>query len=179
MPIPMTSPVVRTRAGAVRGRAEGGLAVFRGIPFAAPPVGSLRFQAPAPAQVWGGVREADVFGPPPPQSFPTPPPVASPSPAGSGPGVTRHDPSDWLTLNVWTPDLAVWIYGGAYRFGTSGEDLYDGAALARAGVVVVTANHRVGVEGHAQLDGAPPNPCPARPDRSPPVDARRDRRVRR
>ena len=90
--------------------------------------------------------------------------MASPSPAGSGPGVTRHDPSDWLTLNVWTPDLAgsglpvmVWIYGGAYRFGTSGEDLYDGAALARAGVVVVTANHRVGVEGYAQLDGAPPN----------------------
>jgi para-nitrobenzyl esterase len=76
----------------------------------------------------------------------------------------RHDPSDWLTLNVWTPDLAgsglpvmVWIYGGAYRFGASGEDLYDGAALARAGVVVVTANHRVGVEGYAQLDGAPPN----------------------
>ena len=130
MPIPMTSPVVRTRAGVVRGRAEGGLAVFRGIPFAAPPVGSLRFQAPARAQVWGGVREADVFGPPPPQSFLTPPPVAS-SPAGSGPGVTRHDPSDWLTLNVWTPDLGsglpvmVWVYGGAYRFGTSGEDLYD------------------------------------------------------
>jgi para-nitrobenzyl esterase len=51
----------------------------------------------------------------------------------------------------------VWIYGLAYRFGTSGEDLYDGAALARGGVVVVMANHRVGVEGYAQLDGAPPN----------------------
>jgi para-nitrobenzyl esterase len=61
MPAP-TSPVVRTRAGAVRGTLENGLAVFRGIPFAAPPVGAHRFQAPAPAPVWDGTREADVFG---------------------------------------------------------------------------------------------------------------------
>jgi para-nitrobenzyl esterase len=61
------SVVVRCRAGAVSGRHENGVAVFRGIPFGAPPVGKLRFHAPAPAEPWDGVREADVFGPPPPQ----------------------------------------------------------------------------------------------------------------
>ena len=100
MPVPTTSAVVRTRAGAVRGTAEDGLAVFRGIPFAAPPVGAHRFQAPAPVAAWDGTREADVFGPPPPQSLVGPlPPVAAPT--GT---VVRHDPTDWLTLNVWTPD---------------------------------------------------------------------------
>jgi len=136
------------------------MAVFRGIPFAAPPVGAHRFQAPAPPPVWDGIREADAFGPPPPQSFPGPAPLMTASTSR----VVRHDPTDWLTLNVWTADLGatglpvmVWIYGGAYRFGSADSDLFDGAVLARAGVVVVTANHRVGVEGYAQLDGAPSN----------------------
>ena len=78
--------------------------------------------------------------------------------------MTRHDPNDWLTLNIWAPDpgaaglpVMVWIYGGAYRFGSSADPGFDGAALARGGVVVVTANHRVGVEGYADLEGAPPN----------------------
>ncbi|MEU2348064.1 carboxylesterase family protein [Modestobacter sp. NPDC049651] len=152
-------PVVRTRAGAVRGRSEGGLAVFRGIPFAAPPVGALRFQTPRPAQPWDGVREADVFGPPPPQAWMGPPP---PVPPATGP--VRHDPTDWLTVNVWTPDpgagglpVLVWVYGGAYRMGSAAEPGYDGSALARSGAVVVTANHRVGVEGYLELDGAPAN----------------------
>jgi para-nitrobenzyl esterase len=152
-------PVVRTRAGAVRGRAEHGTAVFRGIPFAGPPVGAQRFQAPRPPQPWDGVREADVFGPPPPQAWMGPPP---PAPAATGP--VRHDPTDWLTLNVWTPDpgaaglpVLVWVYGGAYRMGSSAEPGYDGSALARSGAVVVTANHRVGVEGYAELEGAPAN----------------------
>jgi para-nitrobenzyl esterase len=156
---PTPSPLVRTRAGVVRGRSERGLAVFRGIPFAAPPVGALRFQAPAPAPSWDGVREADVFGPPPPQA-----PLGPPPPAGAVALPVRHDPTDWLTLNVWTPDpgatglpVMVWVYGGAYRTGSAAEPGYDGAALARSGVVVVTANHRVGVEGYAELDGAPAN----------------------
>ena len=151
------SPVVRTGAGSVRGRVENAVAVFRGIPFAAPPVGVLRFQAPQPASGWDGVREVDVFGPPPPQAaLGLPGPVAAPS--------KRHDPTDWLTLNVWTPDPAaaglpvmVWIYGGAYRMGSSAQPEYDAGALARHGVVVVTANHRVGIDGYAQLDGAPAN----------------------
>jgi para-nitrobenzyl esterase len=153
------STVVRTRGGAVRGVFADGVAAFRGIPFAAPPVGALRFQAPRPPEPWEGVREADVFGPPPPQAPLTPPP---PVPGPAGP--IRHDPSDWLTLNVWTPDagaaglpVLVWIHGGAYRMGSSADPGYDGSVLAKTGAVVVTANHRVGVEGYAQLDGAPAN----------------------
>ncbi len=117
----VTEPVVRTAAGQVRGRAENGVAVFRGIPFAQPPVGPLRFAAPEPARPWDGVRDAAMFGPPPPQSgfLPIPMPPAAPD----------ADPDDWLTVNVFSPDLGaaglpvmVWIYGGAYRFGSSGVD---------------------------------------------------------
>lgn len=140
---------VRTGAGAVRGSDDDGVAVFRGIPFARPPVGDLRFAAPVPRRPWEGVRDALAFGPPPPQ-------------AGAD-GPVRGD--DWLTLNVWTPDpgrdaglpVMVWIHGGAYTIGASGLPEYDGARLARGGVVVVTANYRVGIEGFAHIEGAPAN----------------------
>ncbi|MFJ4619975.1 carboxylesterase/lipase family protein [Streptomyces sp. NPDC088812] len=151
-----SAPVVRTAAGAVRGSREDGLAVFRGIPFAAPPVGAARFQAPRPPVPWEGVREADAFGPPPPQE------------AGLlGPGGAAPSGDDWLTVNVWTPDprpsatprpVMVWIYGGAYKIGHSGSPGYDAQHLARAGdLVVVTLNYRVGIEGFARIDGAPAN----------------------
>jgi len=151
------APVVRTHKGVVRGQWDGRVGVFRGIPFAAPPVGPRRFQAPQAPQAWDGLREVDVFGPPPPQAYPGLPPPSQPA-------STRHDPSDWLTLNIWTPDpggaglpVMVWIYGGAYLFGSSAEPGFDGRSLAGAGVVIVTANHRVGVEGYAELEGAPAN----------------------
>ena len=154
-----TSIVVRTGAGAVGGRQEDGTAVFRGIPFAAPPVGQLRFRAPSPAERWDGVREADVFGPPPPQMSPGPEP-----PAAAATAPVRHAPTDWLTVNVWTPEagrgglpVMVYLYGGAYRAGQSGDPMIDGAILARSGVVVVTGNHRVGMEGYASLGGVPDN----------------------
>jgi para-nitrobenzyl esterase len=150
----VTEPVVRTAAGQVRGRVENGVAVFRGIPFAQPPVGALRFAAPEPARPWDGVREAAMFGPPPPQSAFGFTPAAPAAPGA--------DPGDWLTVNVFSPDpggaalpVMVWIYGGGYRFGASSS--YDGATLARQGVVVVTFNHRVGVEGYAYLPGVPAN----------------------
>jgi para-nitrobenzyl esterase len=152
----VTGPVVGTAAGQVRGRAEDGVAVFRGIPFARPPVGDLRFAAPRPAQPWAGVREAVAFGPAPPQSgyAITPPPA----------GLAGADPGDWLTVNVFSPDLGaaglpvmVWIYGGAYRSGASSLTDYDGTVLARQNVVLVTFNHRVGVEGYAYLPGVPAN----------------------
>ena len=92
-----TSPVVRTRKGAARGRWDGRVGVFRGIPFAAPPVGPRRFKAPQPPAPWDGVREVDVFGPSPPQES-LGPPLTEP------PASTRHEPTDWLTLNIWTPD---------------------------------------------------------------------------
>ena len=82
----VTEPVVRTAAGLVRGRAKDGVAVFRGIPFAQPPVGDLRFAAPRPARGWDGVRDAAVFGPPPPQSAY----AVTPAP----PGAPGTDPKD-------------------------------------------------------------------------------------
>lgn len=139
-------PEVQTSTGAVRGRWEDGIAVFRGIPFAAPPVGALRFAAPGPAERWGGVRDATRFGPAPPQ-----------------PGRTTEG-DDWLNLSVWTPDpgraglpVVVWISGGGYLSCDSADPYLTGAAVAAAGVVVVSANYRSGFEGFAHLDGAPDN----------------------
>ncbi|MBN9112330.1 MAG: carboxylesterase/lipase family protein [Pseudonocardia sp.] len=136
-----------TSVGRVRGTREQGVTVFRGIPFAAPPVGDLRFAAPAPPAPWDGVREATAFGPPPPHTG------------------CAADGADWLTLNVWTPDpgrdarlpVMVWVHGGAYTIGSAGLPEYDGARLAAGGVVLVTANYRVGVEGFARVEGAPDN----------------------
>jgi len=150
-------PVVSTLTGKVLGRTEAGLSVFRGMPFAEPPVGEARFAAPRPARRWDGVREAFSFGPPPPQD-PGMPGTVSPAEAPVG--------DDWLTVNVWTPDhdpaarrpVMVWIYGGAYRVGSADTPGYDGGRIARDGdLVVVTFNHRVGVEGFAWIDGAPAN----------------------
>ena len=134
-----TEPVVRTASGLVRGRREAGepgVAAFRGIPFAQPPVGDLRFAAPHPARGWDGVRDAAEFGPPPPQSAYAVTPAPAPPPGA--------DPDDWLTVNVFTPDpgpaglpVMVWIYGGAYRNGASSLPGYDGTPLARRGVVLV------------------------------------------
>jgi hypothetical protein len=91
------SVLVQTRAGAVRGVTQDGISVFRGIPFAAPPVGPRRFQAPESAQPWDGIREADVFGPPPPQSRAGLPPNAVP--AGHASAITT--PAD---LTPFTPE---------------------------------------------------------------------------
>ncbi|GAA0402260.1 carboxylesterase family protein [Microbispora corallina] len=149
---PESNPEVRTAAGVLRGGREAGLAVFRGIPFAEPPVGALRFAAPRPARGWDGVRPAVAYGPPPPQSGLL---GASQDAAGD----------DWLTLNVWTPEpdpeaglpVMVWIPGGGYAMGTSSLPEYDAGHLARGGVVVVTLNYRLGIEGFAQIEGAPAN----------------------
>jgi para-nitrobenzyl esterase len=149
--------VARTGAGAVRGRAEGGLTVFRGIPFAEPPVGEARFAAPRPARAWEGTREAYAFGPPPPQES-----------GFQGRTAVLDVPAgdDWLTVNVWTPQpdpaarrpVMVWIYGGAYKLGHSGSPGYDAQRIARDGdLVVVTLNYRVGIEGFAHIEGAPAN----------------------
>lgn len=129
--------------------------MFRGISYAQPPFGELRFAAPEPVKPWDGVRSAAEFGPPPPQYDRMSPDAAA------GP---REQAPDCLTVNVWSPALGaiglpvmVWFHGGAYVFGRSGEPVYDGALLARQEVVVVSFNYRVGVEGFAQLDGCPAN----------------------
>ncbi|MCM2423793.1 carboxylesterase/lipase family protein [Streptomyces sp. RKAG293] len=149
-------PEVRAAAGALRGGRERGVAVFRGIPFAEPPVGPLRFAAPRPVQGWDGVRPAVSYGPPPPQG------------GALGMAALAKDAvgDDWLTVNVWSPDpgpgaglpVMVWVQGGAYTVGMSGLPEYHGGRLAReGGVVVVTFNYRVGLEGFGQIEGAPAN----------------------
>ncbi|HEY0933580.1 MAG TPA: carboxylesterase family protein, partial [Trebonia sp.] len=151
-------PEVSTAAGRVRGRAEHGNAVFRGIPFARPPVGALRFQAPELPAGWDGVREAAKFGPQCPQA------AIPGGPGTPGAAVPPADSSgEWLTVNVWTPDpeartlpVMVWIHGGAYMFGTGGPG-YDGTPFASAEAVFVSCNYRLGVEGFAQIDGVPAN----------------------
>ncbi|MFI9504149.1 carboxylesterase/lipase family protein [Nocardia sp. NPDC052566] len=140
-------PEIRTGAGIVRGRWADGVAVFRGIPYAESPVGARRFAAPVAARPWDGIRDALEFGPPVPQT-------GCPTPASD----------NWLTLNVWSPDLGaaglpvlVWIHGGAYLDGTSANPHHDGTTLARAGVVLVSMNYRTGFEGWAHIAGAPDN----------------------
>jgi para-nitrobenzyl esterase len=151
-------PEVATAAGRVCGRREGDLAVFRGVPFAEPPVGELRFAAPQPVRGWDGARQAIAFGPPPPQE------AMGPEPVGLRPDASPDE--SWLTVNVWTPDpdpvgrrpVMVWVYGGAYKFGSAADPAYDGSRLAQDGeVVVVTLNYRVGFEGFAHIEGAPAN----------------------
>nr|WP_281403986.1 carboxylesterase family protein [Streptomyces genisteinicus] len=145
-----------TTAGPVRGAAAGPDTVaVRGVPYAAPPFGPDRFRAPRPPRPWEGVRDCTRFGPVAPQS-------------ARLPGAPHWSPGDEdvLTLNVWTParrdpapaggglPVLVWIHGGAYTFGSSAQPDYDGAALCRAGLVVVTVNYRVGFEGFGHVPPA-------------------------
>jgi para-nitrobenzyl esterase len=149
---PMTgAPEVRVSGGGLRGRREGGLSVFRGVPYAE----AHRFGPPRPAPGWQGTRPAVAFGPPPPQSEMLGPDASAPA-AGD----------NWLTVNVWSPGpdraaklpVMVWVYGGGYAFGSADRPEYDGGRLARDGpVVVVTFNYRLGVEGFTQIAGAPAN----------------------
>lgn len=152
---PPQTAIVRLPEGAVRGRRQGEGAVFLGLPYAAPPVGALRWRPPQPVPHWDGVRDALDFGP----DFPQ-----VPNPRFRAP---RQD-EDCLYLNIWTPTLdpqarlpvMVWLHGGGYT-GGSGSDLRsDGAALAAEGAVVVTLNYRSGLFGflaHPALSAESPD----------------------
>jgi para-nitrobenzyl esterase len=159
-------PRIHTGSGVVEGTRENTVAVFRGIPYAAPPVGPLRWRPPMPAPNWAGVRSTARFGHSCWQAV---------SPQGFGPWtheyVVAGDISeDCLFLNVWAPlkkvalrPVLVWIHGGGFNSGSGAIPIYDGAALAARGAVVVTINYRVGVFGflaHPDLTreagGAPP-----------------------
>ncbi|MGW7102800.1 carboxylesterase/lipase family protein [Streptomyces sp. NPDC054883] len=152
-------PRAGTRYGVVEGRpAEGGIRVFRGIPYAAPPVGALRFAAPRPPAAWEGVRDAGAFGP-------TAPKVPYPDRYAALLADPEVPGDDCLNLNVWTPDpsrgaglpVMVWIHGGALTRGSSAVPVYDGSAFARDGVVLVSVNYRLGVLGYGVFPDAPAN----------------------
>jgi len=143
--MPKPDPIVKAPAGSLQGKAEGALNVFKGIPYAVPPVGSLRWRPPSPLRPWAGVKTANSFGP------------ACIQPTAKIASVYTSDigpiSEDCLTLNVWAPADAhnapvfVWIYGGALWGGASSDALYDGKKMAERGIVVVTINYRLGVIG--------------------------------
>jgi para-nitrobenzyl esterase len=162
------APVVAVTGGRIRGALENGAAVFRGVPFAAPPVGALRWRPPAPVVPWQGVREAAAWGPICPQD----PQMGTTidlilSAHGYGAfrrllvrslvGLRPEPPQseDCLTLNVRTRNLGgaarqpvmVWIHGGAHRNGSGSMSIYNGDSLVLRGVVLVTVNYRLGVLG--------------------------------
>lgn len=142
--LPVQAQTVQTAGGAVQGVTANGAASFKGIPFAAPPVGELRWRAPQPARSWDGLRDGSKFGADCVQ-------VARPVAASL---VAQNAKSeDCLYLNVWRPANArpdaklpvmVWIYGGAFLFGSGALPTYDGTQFANQGVVLVTINYRLG-----------------------------------
>jgi para-nitrobenzyl esterase len=150
-------PQVDAPAGKLQGLNEEGLNVFKGIAYAQPPVGQLRWHAPVPLPRWAGVKSATEFG------------ASCVQPIAPTPNLYTDDvkpmSEDCLSLNIWAPKNAknapvfFWIYGGALVGGSSREALYDGAKLAARGVVVVSINYRLGVLGwlaHPQLSAESP-----------------------
>jgi para-nitrobenzyl esterase len=135
-----TPPTVSVTGGNLRGSLTGpGGAVFKGIPFAQPPTGDLRWREPLPVKSWTGIRDATAFGPP----------------CIQGGALGANSSEDCLYLNLWTPDwpatprhaVMVWIHGGGNFAGASSEPSFDGESLARRGVVLVSVNYRLGVFG--------------------------------
>ncbi len=140
-------------AGEWVARPDGAVAVFRGVPFAAPPVGPSRWRPPARPARWGGVRPATEFGPAPVQPQPRRDSVMFQANFADRRALVMSE--DCLYLNVWTPDpspgarlgVLVWLHGGGNRFGYGSQDIHDGRNLARRGLVVVTLNYRLGALG--------------------------------
>jgi para-nitrobenzyl esterase len=153
-------PLVRTRAGTVRGIWRGESARFLGIPFAEPPVGDLRFAAPRPVRSWDGIRDARAYGPTP-QRAKLAEVTMIPEPTIPGDAI--------LNVNVFTPRPAVpadgtdglpvlvWLHGGGYTAGSPASPWYDGAAFTRDGIVVVSLSYRLGFDGFGLMEGAPAN----------------------
>ena len=144
--------IVTTTYGKLEGLDQDGLVVFKGVPFAEPPVGSRRWLAPQKPSAWNGIRDAYNFGAACPQARMQPVVLA---------GMQLEEPlsEDCLYLNIWTPKadnkqrpVMVWIHGGAFRIGSGAQIIYDGSSLARRGdVVVVTINYRLGPFGFLRL----------------------------
>ncbi|MEL7564833.1 MAG: carboxylesterase/lipase family protein [Dehalobacterium sp.] len=147
----MSAILAKTRFGMVEGIREGEVSVWKGIPYAAPPINSLRFRPPQEPESWAGVREAKEFGPASLQG-------ESPSMKFLGDSPVNKN-EDCLYLNIWSPGpdnkrrpVMVWIHGGSFMYGSGSSRLYDGKSFAEQGdVVVVTLNYRLGVFGFLHL----------------------------
>jgi para-nitrobenzyl esterase len=155
---PTSAPVVKIANGTLQGLDESGIRTFKGIPFAAPPVGNLRWREPQPVKNWQGVRKADKFGP------------RAMQRAVFGDMNFRSNgmSEDCLYLNVWTPaksatdklPVMVYFYGGGFIAGDGSEPRYDGESMARRGIVAVTVNYRLTIFGfftHPELTKESPH----------------------
>ncbi|MEJ2110275.1 MAG: carboxylesterase family protein [Acidobacteriota bacterium] len=133
---------VEVTGGTIEGVEQEGILSYKGIPFAAPPVGDLRWKAPEPAKPWTGIRNADAIGP-------------ACMQASGAMGNTSPVGEDCLYLNVWTPakkkdeklPVILWIYGGGFMGGSTSTAMYDGMGFAKKGVVLVSVAYRVGPFG--------------------------------
>jgi len=144
---------VQVESGFISGKKDPGTGVlsFKGIPFAAPPVGDLRWKAPQPVEAWEGIRECTDFGPSPMQGAP------APFMFWSEEFLIPKEPigEDCLYLNIWTPDtkeslrpVMVWIHGGAFIVGSGSQEMFrDSTLTGRGGIVLVTINYRLGALG--------------------------------
>lgn len=148
-----SDPVVRTSSGTLRGRHEDGLLVFRGVPYAKPPVGPLRFAPPEPMPPWSGTRDALADGPIAPQGRSRLAHIMG--------DFERPQGEDCLTLTLWTPaadskkrPVVLWIHGGAYSSGAGSLPWYSGESFAKNGdMVAVSINYRLGALGFLYLPG--------------------------
>jgi para-nitrobenzyl esterase len=139
------APVVKTLNGTLEGINVSGIAEFKGVPFAAPPVGNLRWRQPQPVKNWKGIRKADQFGPR----------AMQLNVFGDMNFRSNGMSEDCLYLNIWTPSktfkdklpVLVYFYGGGYIAGDGSEPRYDGESMARRGIVAITVNYRLGVFG--------------------------------
>ena len=144
------NPVVNTKNGKIEGLLENGINVFHGVPYAAPPVGDLRWMPPQPVKPWSGVHSAKEFGPIAPQNA---------MPGGMLMQVPQPQSEDCLVLNIWTPGLdnakrpvMVWIHGGAFIMGSGSDPMYDSDKLPKRGnIVLVSINYRLGMLGFLRL----------------------------
>lgn len=147
--------VVATSRGSVRGRWRGSSAAFLGIPFAQPPVGDLRFEAPVPPEPWSGIRDATRHGPTAQRSVDGVTLIPEPSVPGDA----------TLNVDVYSPapdrdaalPVLVYIHGGGFVSGSPASPWYDGASFNRDGVVTVSISYRLGFDGFGEIDGAPSN----------------------
>ncbi len=147
--------IAETKSGKLEGYSKDGLYIFKGIPYAAPPVGNLRWMPPQAVKPWSGVRSAKEYGAIAPQTV-------MPAPPGMPVQPPQKQSEDCLFLNIWTPGLdngkrpvMIWIHGGAFVLGSGSDPMYEGGKLPKNGnVVLVTINYRLSMLGFLRLKDA-------------------------